>query len=177
MNEIWKDIKGYEGKYQVSNLGRVRSLKYRMSNCVKVMSPQNNGKGYYFIGLRNKTNKRQHYYIHRLVYETFVGPIPSNMEINHIDCDPSNNALSNLMLATRKENLYWGDHSVKQSISQKNNKVTSKSVAQYTIDNIFLKEYPSQKEAERQTGIRSSNISMCCSGKILTAGGFKWIYS
>ena len=169
--EIWKPIvvwkKGvkydYTGIYEVSSLGKIRSLRYRNSYKIVIMTPLNNGQGYLFIGLRNKGKKEQ-FYLHRIVWETFNGRIPENMQINHLDCNPENNRLENLSLVTVAENLAYGDHALKQRNSQLNNKVTSRPVNQYTIDGTFVKRYPSQKEAERETGITASKISLCCRG-------------
>lgn len=169
--EIWKPVivwkKGakydYSGKYEVSNYGRIRSLRYRGSYRITELTPQNNGRGYLFVGLRDKGPKNM-FYMHRIVWESFNGKIPDNLQINHMDCNPQNNRLDNLSLVTVSENLVWGDHALKQHNSQLNNKVSSKPVNQYTMDGKLVKWYPSQKEAERETGIAGSNISLCCRG-------------
>lgn len=178
-NEIWKPVitwkRGvkfdYTGKYEVSNLGRVRSLNWRQTAKTVIMKPQNNGNNYLHIGFRNGGNKEM-FYLHRIVWEAFNGKIPEEMEINHNDENPQNCSLSNLSLATRVENLNYGNHRVNQSLSQKNNRVTSKQINQYSLNGAFIKQYPSQMAVQRETGIPASNISMCCTGKIKTAGGF-----
>ena len=103
MEEIWKDINGYEGLYQISNLGRVKSF---YSGYVKILKLKITN-GYYRIGLR-KNGKRKFYQIHRLVYETFIGEIPQGIQVNHINEVKTDNRLENLNLMTPKENINWG---------------------------------------------------------------------
>lgn len=107
MNEIWKDIKGYEGLYQISNFGRVKSLK-RMINkrrCEEIIKkPSLGGKGYYRLPLcKNGINK--YYFIHRLVADAFI-PNPENKPtVDHIDRNKINNYVNNLRWATYKEQI------------------------------------------------------------------------
>ena len=116
MKEIWRDIKVFEGAYQVSNLGRVRSLGRNIDYISrygtiasryydgKIITPTDNGKGYKIVGMRNG-NKKRNYYVHRLVAEAFL-PNPLNLpEANHKDANRANNCLSNLEWVTRKENM------------------------------------------------------------------------
>ena len=99
--EIWKDVRGYNGKYKVSNMGRVKSYKKRKSSILK---PILNEKNYYYIELYSN-GCRKKYLLHRLVLETFkgLGIYPNNC-CNHIDCDKTNNKLSNLEWCTNTEN-------------------------------------------------------------------------
>lgn len=111
MKETWKDVPNYEGVYQVSNLGRVRSLdRYVVySNDGvrfykgKILKQQNNGNGYMYKQLKHE-GTRKNFYIHRLVMMTFVGDRPKNMAICHIDGDKTNNRLDNLRYDTYSEN-------------------------------------------------------------------------
>lgn len=111
--EIWKDIKGYEGLYQVSNYGRVKSLgrevKYKNGRVSwynsMILKPMDNGRGYLTVHLR-KNGKRSVKYIHRLVAETFINDIENN-DINHKDFDRKNNRLDNLEICSRKENINY----------------------------------------------------------------------
>jgi hypothetical protein len=110
--EMWRDVPNYEGKYQVSNIGRVRSLRYMRGKCnVLLKEPlilkQYSGektRNYMMIGL-NKNNKRQSYRVHRLVLEAFCGFRPAGKEAAHLNGDPSDNRIQNLMWATQEENL------------------------------------------------------------------------
>lgn len=113
MEEIWKPIEGYEGFYEVSNLGRVRSLWFRNNHSLvkrnKIMSATDNGHGYLIVGL-NKEAKRKNYYVHRLVAKAFI-PNPDNLPvIDHIDHDRSNNAVTNLQWLTQKDNIGRSRH-------------------------------------------------------------------
>lgn len=115
MNEIWKDIKGYEGIYQVSNLGRVKALErvwYSGRNgCTKRTKPEHIMKyrlakntGYCLLKLV-KNGVEKHVLVHRLVAETFI-PNPNNLpEVNHIDGNKENNCVDNLEWCTEKENI------------------------------------------------------------------------
>lgn len=175
--EKWKDIKNYEGIYQISNFGRVKRIgnysnQFTSWNVEKILKPGNNGKGYLFVQL-SKNCKVKRYYIHRLVAEAFI-PNPLLKEtINHIDGDKSNNHYSNLEWNTYSENNI---HSIKKLGRDMKNKNDSIPVLQFTKDGKFIKEYPSMREAERQTGIKA--IYQVCLGKKYrkTAGGYIWKY-
>lgn len=117
--EEWKGIPGYEERYQVSNLGNIRSLpyvRYQESSHPgvmmykhhpgKMMTPTDNGNGYKIIGLRYGS-KRKNFYVHRLVAEAFLPNPDGKPEINHIDFDKGNNAFWNLEWANRQENIDW----------------------------------------------------------------------
>ena len=165
-NEIWKDIPGYEGIYQVSNLGKIRSLKY---NKVRILRPSKNGSGYYTV-LLYLNNVAKNLSIHRLVWSAFNGPIPEGLEINHKDEDKANNALLNLELVTRKENMNYGTAIARSA------KKRSKSVIQFDKNGIFIKEWPSLNEIQRQLGYSASNILNCCHNVAHSAYGFIWKY-
>ena len=88
-NEVWKDIVGFENRYMISNLGRVKSLKYRHHNKIEILKQENNC-GYKRISLFTKDGKKKHFRVHRLVAEAFI-PNPNNYkEINHKDEDTTN---------------------------------------------------------------------------------------
>lgn len=102
MDETWKSISGYYGIYEVSNLGRVKSLK-QDKIMGKILKPRRCTKGYMCVSLYNKMIAKQ-FKIHRLVLTEFVGSCPDGMEGMHLDDDKSNNKLSNLMWGTSSEN-------------------------------------------------------------------------
>ena len=179
--EIWKDIPNYEGLYQASNLGRVKSLerfrKGANGSLVKVkkkiLKPLID-KGYYQVCLSKQSTKKA-YLVHRLVWETFNGSIPEGLQVNHINEIKSDNRLENLNLMTPKENMNWGtrnERRVKKIINGKK----SKPVLQFTLDNILVKEYPSIRQVYRETGFAFQNICTCCNGKHKTAYGYIWRY-
>lgn len=114
MKEIWKSVKKFEGLYEVSNFGNVRSVDrvivdHNNNRCLhykgKLLKPLNNGNGYLIVQLR-KNGKRYVKYIHRIVAETFIGKIGDN-DINHKDFNRSNNCVTNLEICTRKENINY----------------------------------------------------------------------
>lgn len=107
MREIWRDIRGYEGKYQVSNLGNARSLNYKNTKRINLLKPNKLVKGYRAFRLC-KDGVYTYHYVHRLVWETFVGKIPDGYEIDHIIpiSDGGGDELTNLRIATRKENMH-----------------------------------------------------------------------
>ena len=99
MND-WRNIKGYEGHYQVSSAGQVRSLK----RGGRLMSPAVSRTGYHQVNLYLE-GRVKHFYEHRLVAAAFIRPIPDGMEVNHKDGDKSNNDVKNLEIVTSEENL------------------------------------------------------------------------
>lgn len=108
MEKVWKDIKGYEGLYQVSNTGHVRALNYSgTKGFVKELVLAPNAKGYLRVGL-TKNRKQRYHRVHRLVYETFIGEIPEKMEINHKDENRQNNNLENLEICSHTYNVNYG---------------------------------------------------------------------
>ena len=170
-NEEWRDIPNYEG-YQVSNLGRVKSLEridargYRLKE--KILKPKL-VRGYYQVCLFKQAIKKK-YLVHRLVWSAFNGSIPEGLQVNHINEIKSDNRLENLNLMTPKENTNWGTR------NERSAKNRSKVVLQFTLEDILIKEYPSTKQAERETGFDQGSIVKCCNGKLKTAYGFKWKY-
>lgn len=118
-NEVWKDIRGYEGLYQVSNLGRVKSLSKNVKgrNYKEIIkAPSYGGKGYYRLSLC-KNGKNKYFYIHRLVAQAFISN-PNNYPcVNHIDCNIYNNNFDNLEWCTYKYNNNHGKHELKRKIT------------------------------------------------------------
>ena len=108
MNEIWKDIKGYEGVYQVSNKGNVRRLTFTNNQVTKSkihsIRATDNGNGYLIVGLKNG-GKRKNFYVHRLVAEAFCTKSPRRKIVNHIDHNRMNNSAENLEWCTQKQNV------------------------------------------------------------------------
>lgn len=119
INEIWKDIPGYEGLYQVSDYGRVRSLNYNKTGLVKELSMEITA-GYYRVVLY-KNGKRKKVFVHRLVVITFIGPIPRGMVVNHINENRSDNRVSNLEIVTYKQN---NNHGTRNERISKTNKIS-----------------------------------------------------
>lgn len=180
-NEIWKSIKDYEGLYEVSNFGRIRSLDRVIINSDGVKRLCKGGirkpykdtrenKGYLRVKL-NKDGIFKKFAIHRLVAQAFI-PNPDNLsEVNHKDEVKTNNHVENLEWCDSKYNKNYGT-AIKRRIEKQ-----SKTVLQLDINTgQLISEYPSLNEVERQLNIDHSSISMCCNGKRKTAYGFKWRY-
>jgi len=177
MQEIWEDIKGYEGLYQVSNLGRVRNGKGKIHKSFLAYT------GYEHVVLydhKNHSGKNgKHHLVHRLVAEAFV-PNPDGLPVvNHIDENRANNVASNLEWCTQSYNLRAGTVPSKRSAIMRNHKSTSKPVEQYTDSGVLVARYPSLNEAGRQTGWYPQNIRKNIIGdpRHPHAYGYIWKYA
>lgn len=164
--EVWKDVKGYEGFYQVSNLGRVKSLP--RNGTVKrerILTPHRVG-GYLHAEL-NMRGVHKGKKIHRLVAEAFI-PNPDNKrEVNHIDGNKHNNTVENLEWVTSSENQLHAFHVIKtQKMS---------TVLQKDLEGNPIKEWYGINNAAKTLGIQAADISHCCSGQRKMAGGFTWV--
>ena len=162
--EEWKDIAGYEGKYQVSNLGRVKS--FYKNKYGKIRKLKTDKYGYKRINL-SKDGKGKTYLVHRLVAEVFI-PNPNNYpEVNHIDEDKTNNCIDNLEWCDSKYNNNYGTKSEKARKQMKGKEYPkSKKVKCITTGEIF----ESTRDIERKYNIPHSSISNCCKGKRKSAG-------
>lgn len=172
MEEVFKDIKGLEGKYQVSNCGRIKSLNYKRTGKEGIIKLEKCTSGYsYFV-----SGGKKGYLVHRLVWEAFNGPIPEGMEVNHINEIKTDNRLENLNLMTKKENVNWGGGVSRSAHTRRRIDKRRKQVSQYTMDGNLLEVYDSVREAQRKTGYSEANISACCRGLYKQAYGFIWKY-
>ena len=165
--ELWKDIFGYEGKYMISNLRRIKSLDYRRSGKERILKQYKNKDGYLFVQL-TKCGDCKNYRTHRLVAQAFI-PNPENFsEVNHIDEDKTNNCIENLEWCDRLYNCNFGTRNERRAKSK------SKSVMCLETGEVFS----SAKEAQEKTGIFASAIGACARHKkhYYTAGGFHWKY-
>ena len=170
-NEVWRDIEGYEGMYEVSNLGRVKSLKYGKE---KILKPERNKYGYLRVCLF-KNRDRNWCLIHRLVALTFILN-PQNLPmVNHKDENPSNNNVTNLEWCDSKYNNNYGTRNQRIADKHTNGK-DSKPVLQYTLDGEFVKEWKSTRDVQRNLGYFQTYISACCLGKHKSAYKFVWKY-
>lgn len=156
MKEIWKDVVGYEGLYQVSDKGQVKSLRRN-----KILSPINNGKNYMAVIL-TKNGQNKYCKIHRLVVEAFI-PNPNNLpQVNHKDENKQNNCV---------DNLEWC------SVEYNNQYSHNKAIFQKNIKNEIIKKWESITIASKTLNIQRSNINSVCLGKRQFAGGYKWEYA
>lgn len=172
-NEIWLPVEGYEGLYEVSNEGRVRSLNYNKTGETKILKPEES-KGYLRVKLC-KNRKVKRFLVHQLVAQAFVPNIFNLDVVNHINEVKSDNRAENLMWVTQKENCNWGTRN-KRVFEKTTNGKLSKTVYQFSKDGEFIREWPSTKEVERVLGYFHTNISSCCLGKRKSANGFVWQY-
>ena len=164
--EIWKDIEGYEGLYKVSNIGRVKSLKYGKERILKGSKDSN---GYLQVSLY-KEGKMKTYRVHRLVAEVFLENPENLPEVNHLSEDKTDNSLENLEWCTSQYNCNYGTRNKRMA-----EKLSKPVIAIDKITGLIV-EFPSALEAERQTGIYQTNITQCCKGKHKSCGGFYWMY-
>lgn len=177
MQEIWKDVVGYEGLYQVSNLGRVKSLsKFHCTSKnhfslgywskEKILKPIVGVRGYLYVTLYDKNKKQKSKRIHQLVAQAFISN-PNNLSfVNHKDENVKNNVYSNLEWCTAKYNCNYGTRT--QRIAVKNNK----PILQFDLNGNFIKEYESITQANKETHIPISSISACCVGQRKKTNGY-----
>lgn len=170
MEEIWKDVPNYEGIYQISNYGRVKSFRAYNSYTKKyykrekILNTKIDTNGYYVVSLCNKNQK--YFRIHRLVAKVFI-PNPNNYPIiNHKDENKLNN---------RVDNLEWCTYSYNNSYGTRNKNI-SKPILQYDLDGNFLNEYCSINEASRKLNINHSSIIFALQGKSKQSHGYIWKY-
>jgi hypothetical protein len=172
MEEEWKEVVAYEGLYQVSNLGRIKSLFKKHKNEI-FLKPKIERNGYLRITLAKK-GKHKSFSIHRLVAIAFK-PNPLNLpQVNHIDENKLNNNSNNLEWCTGEYNLNYGKRNLKCSNFNKEN--FSKKVYQYSKDKILIRKWNSLADAERESNFNHSAISNCCLGKRKYYKNYKWAY-
>lgn len=191
--EIWKPIEGYEGLYEVSNLGRVRSLEREIhrrkvgTTKVKesILKGRRDKRGYLSVDLHKTGQYKEGWRINRLVAIAFI-PNPENKPfVDHINGIPSDNRVCNLRWCTPKENMNFElakKHSSECKLGDKNpmygregkESPSHKGVLQYDLQGNFIKKYYGIAEAQRETGVIFQNISKVCKGERNTAGGYIW---
>lgn len=190
MKEIWKDIPEYEGYYQISNLGRIKSLisfnGHKFIHKEKILKPQKNR--YLTVRLAKNKNIKQ-YTVHRLVAKVFLLNKENKPCVNHIDGNKYNNNINNLEWVTYKENTA---HAYKNNLITKNSEIkkistmknikkawekNKKIIYQYDLSGKFIKKYSSLSQASEYCNISIQCISDCCRKKTCSAGGYKWNYN
>lgn len=181
--EVWKEIKEYEGLYQVSTWGRVRSLdryvnsSHNNKQFIKgiILKPRKSKNGYLKVDLC-KEGKQKYFLVHRLVAQTFLKNPNNYLVVNHKDEDKSNNRVDNLEWCTHKYNSNYGTRNERMIKTQTNNLKYSKKVYQYTLKGELVKIWPSVAECGRN-GFNKGHIASCCRGKHKTHKGFYWSYT
>lgn len=182
MEEIWKDIEGYEGLYQVSNLGNVRSLNWRKIGKVKNLYLKKQNRGYLHVEL-TKDGVRKAVTVHRLVATAFL-PNPLNLPvINHIDENKENNRVDNLEWCTSNHNMmcYYKNHgwNVKEPYNGKrrNGKRLHLQIEQFSKDGELIAKWENSVQIKAEKGWSDWSISECCRGNRKTAYGYIWRYA
>lgn len=179
MKEEWKDIEGYEGLYQISNFGRIKSFDrevkqwngFKTINVLykgKIIKLKKTNRGYLRVSL-SKKGVISCFNVHRLVAKHFLNNYDENLTVDHIDCDKTNNVISNLRMVTLKENI---------QLSYKNKLHKLKRVGKYTLEDELIEIYDSVAEASRKNNCSSQLIKNCCDRKkyCLTGKKYKWKY-
>lgn len=181
---IWKDVEGYDGKYQISSTGEVKSFsRWSKGKILKGGYSGNPGPYRYIVLVKTCRKDAKMFYIHRLVAQHFIENPHNKAEVNHIDGNTLNNDISNLEWCTRKENAKHASATglLSKEGSHKRGKAhpMSKPVIQRTADGAFVKEWESVNQIMRETGIKADRIFRCCSPKYphdKSAAGYKWEY-
>ena len=182
MEEIWKDIEGYEGIYQVSNLGRLRSLdryytKPHPRNGVQTRYLKKGqivktfvGRNGYVGAVLKFERKQKNFMMHRLVAKAFVPGYFDGADVNHKDCNRQNNRADNLEWMTRRDNLMYADAMDKIHAKQR------KPIIQMTLEGEFIREWPSMHSAHLAFGLDTKSLAGACQQRygMKTCGGFRW---
>ncbi len=167
--EIWKDIVGYEGKYQVSNKGRVRSLPVKSNTKYfsgRVLALFPDATGYMAVSLSRKSHK-----VHRLVAIAFIDNPNNYTCVNHKDEDKTNNNVENLEWCTHKYNNNYGTRN--KRISQN----SGRKIVQYDLNGNAVKTWKSIADAARYYGVERTTICGCCANRQHTSCGYIWKYA
>ena len=186
--EIWKAVEGYEGLYEVSNLGRVRGLdrfvrhsgEYQRKAKGIVLKEATNSTGHYSTVKLNKNGVSKQHKVHRLVALAFIENPNGYKEINHKDENKQNNCVENLEWCTRKYNENYGTKRERWSRNidrESQARKVSKAVYQVSPDGNIVKRWDSIVQIHKELGYSSGNISMCCNGKIKRVYGFLWRFA
>ena len=182
--ENWKDIKGYEGFYQVSNLGRVKSLErdvYYSNGAVhhvdeKILAFNLNRGGYQYVAL-SLNGKAKSIKVHRLVAEAFI-PNPENKPmVNHRNEIKTDNTVENLEWCTASYNNNYGTRNVRMIQNRRSYKLGNHPQAKPVFCEELNKTFDCITRAGEELGICVSSIRSVCKGKLKTAGGFHWRYA
>lgn len=179
MSEEWEWIKGFEGRYQISDCGRLKSFLENTDG--KILS-QVNEKGWYFsVRLKDKNGRYHSKRIHRLVYETFIGEIKPKHHIHHKDGNKQNNNVENLQMLSAKEHCFETNKIISTTLGMNKRNVFEKPkhIRQYTLDNMFIAEYVNSVVAGEYSGVCARNILQVANKQDgrTQAGGFKWVFA
>lgn len=187
MEEIWKDIHGYEGLYQISNLGNVKTLHYgqKVSNnhwketSSRLLKQKTSTSGYQRVELYKK-DSRKCFYVHRLVAMAFLDNPENKPQINHKDGNKLNNCVDNLEWATSSENLKHAAQTglrINPMLGKKGKKSPlAKPVIQYDLDGNFVAYWHSVADVARAFNTKITTICACTNGRHKSSKGYIWKY-
>lgn len=189
MEEIWRNIDGFDGFYQISSEGRVKSTSREVVRSdgqvrhykEKILKPTKTNNGYLIVGFR-KNGRLKLYLLHNLYAKTFPELIQNEYfegaEIDHINTIRTDNRPENLRWTDRAGNMANPITKKRCSEIRKGREAPNKKwVIKLSLNNEILHFYPSIRLASKDNDVPCSNISKCCSGKRNKAGGFKWVFS
>ncbi len=175
MDEIWKEIEGYDGRYQISNMGRVRSFAQDPVNG-KIKTGNKNFKGYLTIVLYDKNGNKTAYPVHRLVAMAFIENPLNLPQVNHKDEVKTNNRVENLEWCDNEYNSRYGTKIAR--VAEANRCCPTTSLKVYSVDENGVVEYfDSIGEAERRTGSSHCNIVRALKRRRWHCGGREWYYA
>lgn len=163
LNEVWRDIEGYEGLYQISNLGRVKAIKNNTIRKPRI------GMGYYYLNL-SKYGKKKTFKIHRLVASHFVDNPNGYPCVNHKDENKLNNNANNLEWCTWKYNVNYG------TALERRTKTQTREIVQFDLNGEEVKRWNGLNEI-KGAGMCPSSISQCCNNNYKTSYGYVWKYA
>lgn len=182
MQETWKEIPGYNGKYLISNLGNVMSKNFLGTGIDRLLTLKKHHSGYIFVRLSNGSRNRQkNHTIHTLVAKAFI-PNPLNKKcVNHIDGNKANNRVDNLEWVTHKENT---EHAIRTGLRDphKNNHPkgkdtpNSRCVNQYNMNGEYIQSWDCVSDAAREYKMNPCQIINNAAGRTKSAHGFIWKY-
>lgn len=176
--EIWKDIPGFEGQYQISNEGNIRNLSTRWKREIKAMNPSKHHTGYLVITLGHRPSKT--FLVHQLVANAFIPNADGKTVINHIDGNKENNHVENLEWVTYKENT---EHAIRTGLRNPHNTpkkygkdhYSSKAVLQYDPQGNFIKKWDCQSDVSRSFGVTPGAFSNAVDSPTKLYRGYMWV--
>lgn len=177
MEIVWRDIPNFEGLYQVSNLGQIKSASRKIFNgkgCYisqdKILLQRKNKKGYNVVDL-SKQCKNYHCLVHRIVASAFIPNYENKPQVNHKDGDKNNNMVTNLEWCNNSENQL---HAYKLGLNKRTDKSgrKRKSVQLFDLNGNLVNEFYSIAETTKWLKCAKGNVKLCCDGKRKTVKGF-----
>lgn len=185
--EIWKDVVGYEGLYQISNFGRLKHLAFILTNICgvhnvkeRLVHPHIQNNGYYLCDLY-KNNIRKNVLLHRIVAEAFIDNPNNYSFVNHINSIRTDCRCVNLEWCTKSYNTKYSydttNRKIKMNWKKGKDNANSKAVIMLDKNNNYIKRFECIMDIQRELGILYNSIVNCLKGRSKTSGGYKWIYA